>query len=517
MGGLEATLQSRLAQREAQGKLRQLDTPRSDLVDFSSNDYLSLSRDLVIRNALVAHLKDADRKSISSTSSDSSNERMIGSGGSRLLDGNSTFAEHLERKISSFHYSKAALLFNSAFDANVGLISCVPKAGDAILYDNLIHASIHDGMRLSRATKMIPFTHSSIIRKNRGPSVELGKVGSDHTAANGFQGLETVLKHLMRSDAHIRSGRSNVFVCVEALYSMDGDIAELEKVCDVVETLLPKRNGYIIVDEAHSIGVLGDSGRGLVCQLGLEDRVWARVVGFGKAMGCAGGGCIHLWLPRGVLLTSLFWILGAVLCSPILRLYLINYARTLIYTTAMSFPSLASINSAYDYLVTGRTEKRLRQLETVIQHCHVQLNSLYQRLKPPAAVLQAPQGSPSSPIIPLFTTHPKSLAMHCQRSGFMIRPIVAPTVPQGQERIRICLHAANTIGQVNGLCQAIEAWLIHLGAEQNAETQKGSQTGITSEADLREGLSDSIKARLWYVRFCSEIILMLKRCIQMTY
>ncbi|KAI3317307.1 PLP-dependent transferase [Xylariaceae sp. AK1471] len=472
MGSLEATLQSRLAQRESQGRLRQLKTPRSDLVDFSSNDYLSLSQDLVVRNALVAHLNDQD-KSTSNTSS--SNERMIGSGGSRLLDGNSAFAEQLERKISSFHCSEAALLFNSAFDANVGLISCVPRAEDVILYDNLIHASIHDGMRLSRATKMIPFAHSSIIRHNRGPSVELEKDSVNLTAANGFQGLETALKQLVQSDSQIRSGRSNIFICVEALYSMDGDIAQLEKVCDVVETLLPKQNGYIIVDEAHSIGVLGDSGRGLVCQLGLEDRVWARVVGFGKAMGCAG---------------------GAVLCSPVLRLYLINYARTLIYTTAMSFPSLASINSVYDYVINGKAEKRLRQLETIIQHCHVQLQSLHQRLKPPASILHAPWGSSSSPIIPLFTTHPKSLARHCQNSGFMIRPIVAPTVPQGQERIRICLHAANTIEQVNGLCQAIEAWLSHLRAGQNAETQNGSQTGVTPEADLQGGLSESIKARL---------------------
>jgi 8-amino-7-oxononanoate synthase len=113
VGGLDATLQGRLAQRESQGKLRHLDIPKSHLVDFSSNDYLSLSQDLVVRDALVAHLNHPDQKP-----SPASNERMIGSGGSRLLDGNSAFAEHLERKISDFHSSEAALLFNSAYDAS---------------------------------------------------------------------------------------------------------------------------------------------------------------------------------------------------------------------------------------------------------------------------------------------------------------------------------------------------------------------------------------------------------------
>lgn len=280
VSSLEATLQGRLAHREFHGRLRHLDVPRSDLVDFSSNDYLSLSQDLIVRDALVAQLNHPDKKL-----SPVSNKRIIGSGGSRLLDGNSAFVEQLERKISDFHSSEAALLFNSAYDANVGLISCVPGAQDVILFDNLIHASIHDGMRLSRATKRIPFTHSSIIRDTRELSAEL------ETSSNASepQGLELTLRQLTQGDQLVRSGESNVFICIEALYSMDGDIADLRYVSDVVENLLPGGNGYIIVDEAHSIGVLGDGGRGLVNQLGLQDRIWARVIGFGKAMGCAGG------------------------------------------------------------------------------------------------------------------------------------------------------------------------------------------------------------------------------------
>ncbi|KAF2970123.1 hypothetical protein GQX73_g3423 [Xylaria multiplex] len=447
MGSLEATLQARLAQRESQGRLRHLEIPRPDLVDFSSNDYLSLSQDLVLRNALITYLNGLEKKALSF----SSNRRAIGSGGSRLLDGNSAFCEYLEHKLSGFHSSEAALLFNSAYDANIGLISCVPGTRDVILYDSLIHASIHDGMRLSRATKKIHFEHSSIIQ-DTGRSSVWGD-----------------------SDQQVRCGESNVFICVEALYSMDGDITDLEYVSNVVKALLPRGNGYIIVDEAHSIGILGDGGRGLVCQLGLQDQVWARVIGFGKAMGSAG---------------------GAVLCSSVARLYLINYARTLIYTTAMSFLSLASISAAYDYMTSGEADKRRKQLTMLIQYCHDKFKSLDQRLRPSAALLRMPRSPPRSPIIPLFTSYPKSLARHCQISKFMIRAIVAPTVPKGQERVRICLHASNTIEQVDGLCRAIETWLGLLKTERDARTTKHNQGGATTEADSQESLLGNMKASL---------------------
>jgi len=282
-GSLEVTLLDRLAQRKSQHRLRQLVIPRPDLVDFSSNDYLSLSQDPILRGALIAQLNDPDKK----TPSTPSNGRIIGSGGSRLLDGNSTFAEHLEQKIAHFHGSEAALLFNSAYDANVGLISCVPGAEDVIVYDSLIHASIHDGIRLSRATRRIPFAHGSIVRHTKEMSAELEN-GSGSAVGEEARGLKYTLERLIHGDRRVATGKANVFICVEALYSMDGDIPDLQYVSDVVQSLLPNGNGYIIVDEAHSVGVLGD-GRGLVSQLGLQDRVWARVVGFGKAMGCAGG------------------------------------------------------------------------------------------------------------------------------------------------------------------------------------------------------------------------------------
>ncbi|KAI0975077.1 PLP-dependent transferase [Xylaria arbuscula] len=469
MGGLETTLERLLARRESHGRLRRLNIPRSDLVDFSSNDYLSLSQDQVLRNALIAHLTNSDKKHSSSSSS----RRAIGSGGSRLLDGNSTFAENLEQKIADLHGSEAALLFTSAYDANVGLLSCVPGSEDVILYDNLIHASIHDGMRLSRATRKIHFKHDSIIRSTRQLNIQ--KDGDNDIATIDTGSLEFVLRQLVDADRQIECGASNVFICVEALYSMDGDVADLEYISDVVKRLLPYGNGYIIVDEAHSVGILGDSGGGLVCQLGLQDRIWARVVGFGKAFGCAG---------------------GAVLCSSIARLYLVNYARTLIYTTAMSFPSLASINAAYDYIVTGKAHERREQLKVLIQYCHIKLKGLHQSSRPTAAALRVPGDLPSSPIIPVFTSHPKSLAQYCQESGFMIRPIVAPTVPLGQERVRICLHASNTIPQIDGLCGAIEAWLDTLGTKPTMRVEENGQTDVIAKEEVQDRRLKATEAKL---------------------
>jgi 8-amino-7-oxononanoate synthase len=181
-------------------------------------------------------------------------------------------------------------------DANVGLFGSVPQPGDAIVYDALIHASVHDGMRMSRAGLRIPFAHSRVWEHDtkEGSGVSSSPSNGNGKLPAGEEGalsLEAVLESLLRGPegALFRSGKRNVFVAVEGVYSMDGDLAPLADIVDCVERCLPQENGHVIVDEAHSVGIFGDRGRGLVCELGLEERVWARVLGFGKAMGCSGG------------------------------------------------------------------------------------------------------------------------------------------------------------------------------------------------------------------------------------
>lgn len=249
---LHDTMRALLEQRSSRSVLRSLRPAPSSSIDFSSNDFLSLSTSPSFRSAYLAELT-------------SHPEFRIGSGGSRLLDGNSLYAEQLERDVAAFHGAESALLFNSGFDANAGFFSCVPQPGDVIFHDEQIHASVHEGMRLSRARSRVSFAHNSV------------------------EDLRTKLKHCLERDALLRDGRRNVFIAVEALYSMDGDLAPIRDIVDLVEKLLPGGNGHVVVDEAHSNGVYGFQGRGIVCSLGLESRIFARLHTFGKGLGCNGG------------------------------------------------------------------------------------------------------------------------------------------------------------------------------------------------------------------------------------
>jgi 8-amino-7-oxononanoate synthase len=262
---LNETMRSLLSKRKTHSALRALSTAPSSSIDFSSNDFLSLSNSPLLKTAYLQELE-------------SSPEFRLGSGGSRLLDGNSAYAEQLEKEIASFHGAFDGLLFNSGFDANSGFFACVPQPGDLILYDEYIHASVHDGMRLSRAGASVPFTHNSV---------------SD---------LKTKLSEHIKEDSLIKLGLRNIFVAIESLYSMDGDLAPITEIVELVENLLPLGNGHIVVDEAHSNGIYGFQGRGIVCSLGLESRIFARLHTFGKGLACNGGQYgVPLFVP---LLTS---------------------------------------------------------------------------------------------------------------------------------------------------------------------------------------------------------------------
>lgn len=258
MVSLLDSFQNALDKRESKSARRRLTVLPTNAADFSSNDFLSLSRSSLLRSHFLKNLN-------ATYSSSSKSPPSLGSGGSRLLDGNSTYAEELEKFIAGFHKASDGLLFNSGFDANVGIFSCVPQPGDVIIYDELIHASVHEGMRLSRARKKIQFAHNSI------------------------PDLERVIKEI--TDNESTSGRHayNVFIAVETLYSMDGDTAPLKDIIPLVEQSFPKRNAYLIVDEAHATGVFGYNGAGVVQDLGAEDRIFIRTHTFGKSLASQGG------------------------------------------------------------------------------------------------------------------------------------------------------------------------------------------------------------------------------------
>jgi 8-amino-7-oxononanoate synthase len=231
MNRVEKLLTHKLAERENAGNLRQLTLKRAP-VDFYSNDYLGIAT-----SGYPAEASGNFPESL-----------MCGSTGSRLLSGNSRRSEELEQTIAVFHRAESALLFNSGYDANTGLIPCITDRHTTILYDELCHASILDGVRLSLSNKRYKFRHNSV-------EDLAGKLKKFHGCT--------------------------VVVIVESVYSMDGDTAPLNDFA----MLCNEFGAQLIVDEAHATGVFGEKGEGLVCAMGLEDQVFARVHTFGKALG----------------------------------------------------------------------------------------------------------------------------------------------------------------------------------------------------------------------------------------
>ena len=369
MSNAEKTLWEALQKREEQGLLRKL-TLVNKRIDFTSNDYLGFARSEELFKMIEAKVAQS--------------EKRIGSGGSRLLSGNCKEAEELETFLANFHNAKTALLFNSGYDANVGLFSSIAKKGDTILYDELVHASIHDGIRLSRADSF-PFRHND-------------------------------LNHLTE---RLNASAGNIFVAVESVYSMDGDIAPLKE----ISALCKKHNANLIIDEAHATGVFG---KGLVRNFKLEEDVFARVHTFGKAMGCHG---------------------AIVLGSDTLKKYLINYARSFIYTTALPLHTLISIECAYQLL-----EKSISAQNKLFE------NIAYFRKKIESSVKYSWLNSISaiqSLIVP-GNTEVRELCAKIQERDMDARPILNPTVPKGTERIRVCLHSYNTKKEIDLLFETIE-------------------------------------------------------------
>ena len=366
-------LLKKLEERKVAGAYRKL-KPENSLLDFCSNDYLGFARSSILKQKIDEELKTLLHA-------------LNGSTGSRLISGNSSYTELVEKEIAVFHNADAGLLFNSGYDANLGLFSSVPQRGDTIITDELIHASIIDGSRLSFANKY-NFKH------------------------NDLNSLEDKLKQ----------AKGNCYVAIESVYSMDGDTPPVKEILELTE----KYNAHLIVDEAHAIGVYK---RGMISELGLENRVFARLITFGKGLGCHG---------------------AIVLGSTLLREYLINFARSFIYTTAAPTHQTASVRMAYQLLERSDEQvNALRQKITLFKREIIQ-NSTYPLLK---------SDSPIQCIVLKSNEKAKETAAHLQRSGFDIRAILSPTVAQGTERIRVCLHTFNTNEEINRLIKAINKFI----------------------------------------------------------
>jgi 8-amino-7-oxononanoate synthase len=372
-------LLDKLKKREANHTLRYLPS-EGHLIDFSSNDYLGFAKSETIFDQTHALLIARDIK-------------INGATGSRLLSGNHHLYTETENYIASFHQSDTALIFNSGYDANVGFFSSVPQRNDVILYDELSHASIRDGILMSNA-KSYKFNH------------------------NDFEDLENLIQRLTPITHH----PSSFFIVTESVFSMDGDAPNLEE----LSALCEKYDAFLIVDEAHALGVFGEQGEGLLQSLGLQEKVFARIVTFGKGLGCHG---------------------AAILGSPQLKEYLVNFARSFIYTTGLSPHSVATIMIAYQNLATEKTT--LEKLRKNINFFNQEKQLL--GLKP---LFVRSKSAIQSAIIP-GNEKIKTIASQLQAKGFEVKAILSPTVPQGQERLRICLHSYNNEPEISELLQLL--------------------------------------------------------------
>jgi 8-amino-7-oxononanoate synthase len=361
-----------LAQRKDLGLLRELKTALAP-IDFSSNDYLGLAR-----NPILLERVEKTFRSLQII-------QKLGSTGSRLISGHHPYFEETEEYIAKVHQAESALLFNTGYMANLAVFSTLPQKGDTVLYDELSHACIKDGIRLSLANRF-PFLHN-----------DLGSL-----------------------EAKLKKATGQIFVAVESVYSMDGDFAPLKELVDLCE----KYQAMLIVDEAHSTGIFGKNGAGLVCHWGLQDKVALRVHTYGKAMGSHGASVVG---PKE------------------LKPYLINFARPFIYTTAVALHGIVSIREAYSFLETeGETlQKTLAKNITLFNQLTRELNHKIQSESAIHALLL--DGNER--------TVQKAKAVQSQ--GFDVRPVLSPTVKKGSERLRICLHAYNSEEEIKKLSELL--------------------------------------------------------------
>lgn len=349
------------------------------LIDFSSNDYLGFSKNRTISNNVKNSLEHF--------------ECVNGSTGSRLISGNNSLFEELELMLAEFFFAPAALIFNSGFDANIGLLSSVLHRGDIILYDELCHASIRDGIRLSNA-QSLKFKHND-------------------------------LNDLIKKFKNAEHTSGNTYVVVESIYSMDGDQAPLKKISDYCLD----NNIYFIVDEAHATGIYGKKGNGLVVELGLEQNVFARIYTFGKAMGCQG---------------------AVVVGSQELRSFLINFARSFIYTTAMSMHNLLTLKYAFEELEVTKESEKLQKNISLFKEKIKSENLEYLFLPSDSAI--------QSCIIP-DNKNVRAIAEMFNANSFNVKAILSPTVSSGKERLRFCIHSYNSAEQIQRVLNLLSTFV----------------------------------------------------------
>ena len=343
------------------------------MLNLASNDYLGLAADLSLREEFLDTLK-IERALFSSSSS-------------RLLTGNFAEYEQFENSLSKA-FGRAALLFNSGYHMNIGILPALADSKTIILADKLVHASMIDGIRLSNA-QYVRYRH------------------------NDLQHLEQLLQKYHQDEQIER-----IIVVTESIFSMDGDETDLAALAQLKQRYVKT---MLYVDEAHAIGVRGEQGLGCAEQYGVLDQIDFLVGTFGKAIASVG---------------------GYIICDSIIRDYLINKMRPLIFSTALPPISMAWSNFIFNKVLSMQQQRQhLAEISQYLQQ----------------AVIAKGFSSPSSShIIPVIVGESQAAiekARYVQQQGFYAMPVRPPTVPQNSSRLRISLTA---LVQKNELQQLVE-------------------------------------------------------------
>jgi len=355
-------------------------TENGDIVNFCANDYLGFANNETINKKLVASI----------------NKWGAGTAASRLVSGNKLAHENLENAMASFLKTSTSVLFVSGYQANVGALSSLTQKGDIIFSDQLAHASLVDGTRLSKADVCI-FKHNDM----------------DH--------LEELLKTYHTDGIKL--------IVTDAIFSMDGDIAKLDKIVELKE----KYNAQIYLDEAHSIGVLGKEGRGLANHLGLEDKIDIKMATFSKAFGICG---------------------AIVACNNDAAGLLKSTARSLLYTTAPPAFLAEAILVCLELVKNGdelrdKLQKNIKLFKDMSDSYNLPIIN---------------SNTPIQAVMTKDNARTMKISNKLLERGFFAQGIRPPTVPEGMSRLRVTLNAKHTSNQIASFVLAIDKTLKEIKA-----------------------------------------------------
>ncbi|MBM3835443.1 MAG: 8-amino-7-oxononanoate synthase [Verrucomicrobia bacterium] len=399
MSPFEAELQQRLTEIREKGlyrELRQINSAQGpvlqlegrEFLNFSSNDYLGLANEPSIAQAAIEAIR----------------RHGAGSGASRLVSGSLAPHHELEDAIASFKGTQAALSFSSGYAAALGAICALMSKTDLIVIDKLVHASIVDAARLSGA-KLRVFRHNDLN--------DLEKIlrWADQRAASAIDSAPT-------------ARRSRILVVTESVFSMDGDFAPLQEIIELKD----KFGAWLMVDEAHAIGLYGKHRRGRAEALNIAGQIEVQMGTLGKAIGASGG---FIGGPQHLIA------------------YLVNRARSFMFSTAPVPAAAAAATAAIRLAQSDEGERR-----------RTRLFELMGQLRKSWPSLSCQHDAPGCPIIPLLIggeIEAVQMASSLRTRGLLIPAIRYPTVPRGKARLRLTLTAAHTPEQIS--------WLAAVAAE----------------------------------------------------